>query len=116
MKAWFETLISKWTKTDDAASLSQCGDTPSVRDSVKRLNESRLRQLSEGWIPDRDVPRQGQLIKHWTIGDGKYEAPLPTISSDSWSRLEDFLASRQPSSKSNQKSGKNSSSTNTLTS
>ncbi|PWT96505.1 MAG: hypothetical protein C5B53_09600 [Candidatus Melainabacteria bacterium] len=99
MKAWFGSLISKWFNEDNGGSESQGYNAGSQSDSARRLNELRLRQVSEGWSPDRIAPRQGELIKHWTTGDGKYELPMPTISSDSWSRLEDFLASRRAASK-----------------
>jgi hypothetical protein len=59
------------------------------------LNDSRLKQLSQGWIAVTPTQEQSKTIYHWTEKQAKYEAPLPAVSSDSWSRFEDFLVARE---------------------
>lgn len=93
MKDWFGTLVSKWARTDDGEGASQGSPPPTKTESVKSLNELRLKQLSEGWGAGQNVHPQGELAMHWTA-PGKYDASLPAISSDSLTHLDQFLAQK----------------------
>lgn len=64
-------------------------------DSLKRLNDLRLKQLSFGLIQPQKSQEQSVLLNHWTAQDPTYTPPAPAAPTDSWNRLEAFIISRQ---------------------
>lgn len=106
MNTWFGTLLSECKRVICVRRGSRYRQAcPRVKndtgnDSLKRLHELRLRQLSKAGILSPNAQAQRELVSHWTWQQTTYKAPLPEVSSDSWSRFEDFLASRSADSKS----------------
>ena len=91
MKTWIGNLLSECLRVIGERSGCMRGSTQSRNDSRRRLNELHLRNLCQGWDVAGSAQSQTELVNHWTSQEAKYEAPMPTISSDTWSRFEDFL-------------------------
>jgi hypothetical protein len=93
MKILFGTLLSECINAMGGRADDRCRNKRRRNDSLRRLNDTRLKDLSHGWVAARPNPDQGKMLSHWTTGEAKYEAPLPVVSSDSWNRFEEFLNS-----------------------
>jgi hypothetical protein len=64
-------------------------------ESLKRLNEMRLRQLSSGWGGLKPEAPKSAKVNDWVSREPTYTPPMPTSAGDSFSRLDAFIASRQ---------------------